>query len=464
MESLNYFIQTSKIKLEESDNIQFSFLNATIKTEKTAKPKTQNSLVIQIQGEVKAHDSASEAARYSRPTLLVTLGILSFFSGRDFTVYQITESSSNITTQVPPQENFVARCIFNDSDYSKDIKTLCNNINNNTPHQNSLLFSLLDRWRKAQSQLIESEGQGLLEDESLLSFFHVIELLSTEYSPTQKLEADEKISSFLDDLVTNTFKHSGPSAKQKILEKTKLITSILANGDLFSIASKINYMLEELNLLDDRTKNLVQKLVQARNSIAHGRQVFIDRFIWPLPPFFMLHSDLLNLGEIIRTFTARIIAKHYGLEHWQSEWIESLSTLSPPPHIIRTFISNGDYKKIDTENFHKGTIDLITPCSITESYINKHISFPDFERTMEKHAANIMTSNPETSGTDPLYIAIFLADAQAPLLAGLCRRYIQDNYASTSILKDCLRFLEHYGIDTPWFREWVATGINRKTE
>lgn len=464
LKSPNNFIQTSKIKLEESDNIQFSFLNATIRTEKTVKPKIQNSLVIQIQGEVKTHDSASEAARYSRPTLLVTLGILSFFSGRDFTVYQITESSSNITTRVLPQENLVARCIFNGSDHSKDIKTLCNNINNKTPHQNALLFSLLDRWRKAQSQLIESEGQGLLEDESLLSFFHVLELLSTEYSPTQKLEADEKISSFLDDLVTNTFKYSGPSAKQKISEKTKLITSILANGDLFSIASKINYMLEKLNLLDDRTKNLVQKLVQARNSIAHGRQVFIDRFIWPLPPFFMLHSDLLNLGEIIRTFTARIIAKHYGLEHWQSEWIESLSTISPPPHVIKTFISNGDYKKIDTENFHKGTIDLITPSSITEAYINKHISFPDFEQTMGGHTANIMASTPETSDTEPLYIAIFLADAQSPLLADLCRRHIQDNYASTSTLKDCLRFLEYYGIDTPWFREWVATGINRKTE
>lgn len=273
LKSLNNFIHTSKIKLKESDDVQFSFLNATIKTERTTKPKIQNSLAIQIRGEVKDHDSASESARYSRPTLLVTLGILSFFSGRDFTVYQITESSSNITTQVPAKENLVARCIFNGTDCSKDIKALCNNINSNTPHQNTLLFSLLDRWRKAQSQLIESEGQGLLEDEYLLSFLHVLELLSIEYSPIQKLESDEKISSSLDDLITNTFKYSGPSAKQKISEKTKLITNILANGDLFSIASKINYMLEKLNLLDERTMNLVQKLVKARNSIAHGRQV-----------------------------------------------------------------------------------------------------------------------------------------------------------------------------------------------
>ena len=48
---------------------------------------------------------------------------------------------------------------------------------------------MLDRWRKAQGQLIESDEQGLYEDEALLSFFHTLELLVSEYQKKQKPHA-----------------------------------------------------------------------------------------------------------------------------------------------------------------------------------------------------------------------------------------------------------------------------------
>lgn len=456
---LRKFIHTYSIPLEEECEIQFSFLNVTVKTERRDGPKDQRALNITIQGEAEVYDSVIESSRYSRPSLLVTLGVLSFMSGRAFTVYDVTNNSAGFSEEFPLPENLAARFFLKNQDYSNALEAVCCSINNEKSHRNTLLFSLLDRWRKALGQLIDSEGQGLLEDESLLSFFHVLELLAAEYNSAQQRDADEKIALFLEGLMVDTLKLSGPSLEQKIKEKTKIIKSLLLGGDLMSITSKINYMLEMLGLLDERTKNLVKRLVDARNSIAHGRQVFRDRVIWPLPPFFMLHSDFIDLGGIISVLTARVIAKHYDLELWGGEWSEVLSTLSPPPHVIKKFIKNGVYKDIDAEHFCAGLTDQVTPASIIEAYINGYIDFFELEQSLGCHVESIMALESEVETDDKLYMRIILADAEDELVAGYCRQSIKKDCISKSLLKDYLRRLEHYKVNPLWFRNWVVGGM-----
>jgi hypothetical protein len=456
---LRKFVHTYKVPLEDVCDIQFSFLNVTVKTEKLGGSKNQLALNITIQGEAEAYDSVVESSRYSRPSLLVTLGVLSFISGRAFTVYDVTNSSSSFFDNVPSAESLTARFVLNNLDYSSALEAICCSINNEKSHKNTLLFSLLDRWRKALSQLIESEGQGLLEDESLLSFFHVLELLAAEYNNDQQRDADEQISLFLNGLMVDTLKLSGPSLDQKIKEKTKIIKSLLLGSDLMSVASRINYMLGMLGLLDERTKNLVKRLVDARNSIAHGRQVFRDRVTWPLPPFFMLHSDFIDLGGIISVLTARVIARHYDLELWGSEWGEVLSTLSPPPHVVKKFISDESYKGIEVESFCAGLTDQVTPASIIETYINGYIDFSELEQSLGCHVEGIMALTSEAESDDKLYMRIFLADANDSLVAEYCRKSLNMDCVSRSLLKDCLRCLEHYKVKTSWFRNWVVGGM-----
>ena len=185
-------LSTFNLPLTEEALVQFSFANVLVETVDSSYEEYEKEIQISIQEEVEIFDSAQESSRYSRPKLLVALGVLSFITGRHFSVYEITSSRFSVSK---PQENEIGevKCFFDGSDYSNELEVICNNINDETYSKNTLLFSLLDRWRKAQYQLIESDEQGLFEDESLLSFFHILELLVSEYQNEQKDEAKGKI-------------------------------------------------------------------------------------------------------------------------------------------------------------------------------------------------------------------------------------------------------------------------------
>lgn len=456
-------ISTFSIPLEPEDNIQFCFLNVVAETIKSAKSNGQVLLRIKIYEKIETFDSVHESSRYSRPRFIVALGILSFVSGRDFTVYDTIESSSSIVGDNIFYGETETRCHFVGCDYSMDLKAICQTINSETSSQNTLLFSLLDRWRKAQHQLLDSEGQGLFEDESLLSFFHVLELLVSEYQRKQITEAENKISSFLSDLIGSTFKHRGSSFDDKLREKTRAMKDILLSGDLLSAGSKISYMLEQQGLLDDRVQHLIQELIFARNSIAHGRQVFRDSLIWPLPPYFMLHSNHFNLGNFIRVLTAKVIASHYRLKLWDDEWSDALLALSPPINIIKKFIKCKAYEGLTTEQFCSGEADFVTPASIIEAYIKRKIKLSDVEKTLEAHIENITIDEDVLGAGEPIYIMIVLADVENPELSEFCKIGIQKIYDSRTFdrsnIKDYLRFLEYYDVKPRWFREWIVGGM-----
>lgn len=456
-------LSTFNFPIDEEALVQFSFANVLVQTVDSSSEDSEKEIRISIQEEVEVFDSAHESARYSRPKLLVALGVLSFISGRHFSVYEVTSSSSSVSN-VKENEIKEVKCFFDGNDYSNQLEVICNNINTETVSKNTLLFSLLDRWRKAQHQLIESEGQGLFEDESLLSFFHILELLVSEYQDEQKTEAKEKIDIFLNDLMSTTFKYRGPSLEGKINEKNKVLKDILLSGDLMSVGSRINYMFEKQGLIDERVQYLLEELIAARNSIAHGRQVFRDRLIWPLPPFFMLHANHFNLGYFICILTARSIACHYKLDLWKSEWEDVLNELSPPLDVVRSFIKNKRYQDLPTESFFSGDIDRVTPASIVDAYIKGKIKFPDFESCFIEHINDInLTDEDVTCIGEPLYILMFLADSESKEVSEYSKKNIQSIYDNKSFsmpnIKDYLRFVEHYNIKLNWFREWIFGGM-----
>lgn len=456
-------VSTFSIPLELEEDIQFSFLNVVAETVTSDRSKAQVLLRIRIYGKIETFDSVHESSRYSRPRFIVALGVLSFISGRDFTVYDIIESSSSVMDESIFYKSIGARCHIYGYDYSSDLSAICQIINNETSSQNTLFFSLLDRWRKAQHQLLESEGQGLFEDESLLSFFHVLELLVSEYQPEQTTEAEGKITSFLIDLIGGTFKNVGSSLDQKVKEKTRIMKDILLAGDLLSIGSRISYMLEKQGLLEDRVQYLIRELILARNSIAHGRQAFRESLIWPLPPYFMLHSNHFNLGNLIRVLTAKVIASHYQLKLWADEWGEALLSLSPPVDIIQDFINCKAYESLSTSQFCSGKVNSVTPSSIVEAYIKRKIKLSDVENSLKGHIENIITCKDMVGAGDPVYIMIFLADVENPELSEFCKFNIQKIYDSRSFdrsnIKDYLRFLEYYGVKPSWFRAWIVGGM-----
>ena len=264
--------------------------------------------------------------------------------------------------------------------------------------------------------------------------------------------------------MSTTFKYRGSSLEVKINEKSKVLKDILLSGDLMSVGSRINYMFEHQGLLDERVQYLLQELIAARNSIAHGRQVFRERLIWPLPPFFMLHANHFDLGYFISILTARSIACHYKLNLWKSEWEEVLDKLSPPLDVVKSFIRKECYRGLSFERFYNGDIDRVTPASILNAYIKGKIKFLDFESCFIEHIKNINLNDDNVIGVgDPLYILIFLADSKIEDLSEYSKKNIQSIYDNKSFylsnIKDYLRFIEHYDIKSNWFREWIVGGM-----
>lgn len=456
------------LSLDKDVLVQFSFANILVETVDSSSELLKKEMRISIQEKIDIFDSVHESARYSRPKLLVVLGVLSFITGRNFSVYEVTDSISSVSNV---KENKIkeVKCIIDGVDYSNQLEAICNSINSETDLKNTLFFSLLDRWRKAQYQLIESEGEGLFEDESLLSFFHILELLVSEYQDEQKAEAIEKIDIFINELMSTTFKYRGPSLDGKVNEKNKVLKEILLSGDLISIGSKINYMFEKQGLLDERVQYLLQELIAARNSIAHGRQVFRESLIWPLPPFFMLHVNHFNLGYFICILTARSIACHYKLDLWKCEWESILQKLPPPLDVIKSFIKNKRYQGLSTERFYSGDIDHVTPASIVYAYVKGKIKFTDFESCFIEHINYINLACENTTGIDePLYILIILADSGIKEVSEYSKRNIQSIYDNKSFfmsnIKDYLRFVEHYSIKSNWFRKWIVEGMRYESK
>ncbi len=148
------------LSLDKDVLVQFSFANILVETVDSSSELLKKEMRISIQEKIDIFDSVHESARYSRPKLLVVLGVLSFITGRNFSVYEVTDSISSVSNV---KENKIkeVKCIIDGVDYSNQLEAICNSINSETDLKNTLFFSLLDRWRKAQYQLIESEGEGL---------------------------------------------------------------------------------------------------------------------------------------------------------------------------------------------------------------------------------------------------------------------------------------------------------------
>ncbi len=446
---------TFYISNEENITIEFFFSDVHVVS-------NSDNLMIHILTSVEDFDSAIESSRYSRPKLLITLGILSFFTGKNYSVYQIDKSSSSkvIKANSSENKNYSFLFITKDNDYTKDIKIVCKKIDSEALFKNTLLFSLLDRWRKAQYQYNESEGQGLFEDESLLSYFHVLELLVSEYQKSQKQDAEDKFSEFLESLLESTYKFRGVALKNKRQEKFKKLKDIFLSSDMLTIGSKINYMLASQGILNNRVQYLVEELIGARNSIAHGRQVFRDNMIWPLPPFFMLHQHHFDLVSFIEVLSARSIALHYGLRIWEEEWNSIVDNLPPPLDIVSNFIKERKFIGLLSSEYSLGVIDNVTPFAIFDCYLKNKINFKELETCLSEFLKN--TGVTEENSEEVFYISIVLSDSKNADISEKCKSLISEinvkNIYCFSSVKDYLRYLEHYNIHPKYFREWIENG------
>jgi hypothetical protein len=323
-------------------------------------------LNISIETELDSYESVSECAMYARPRLLIIQGILSFLLQKAFVPFQ-SHTGHHEKTALNKVES--RKFFYAGSDYLPYLDKIVAFLESVQPTDQRLFFSLIDRYRKALFLEIESEDSMVHDDEILLSYFHILELLAGKYYPQQKATALESINQFTMSFLQKTYLIEGNHLQSELNSKQKLVESILIPN--ISVGSKIMYMLNQQKLLTKRLKSFIAATIKDRNNVAHGKQVYQKRLIFPVPQFFPLIKNRQYHPEMIRVLSGRVIAIFLGLDHLKDKWQIIDENLLPTLEEIRIFLKDKRYKTLSIEDFYAGKGADITPYSLAYYLLNK---------------------------------------------------------------------------------------------
>lgn len=422
---------------------------------------SEGQLIIESIKDIDEIDGPHEIKRYIRPDLLVIEGILSYFTGRLFTVYQLTRSELQIVddnSKLPEEEISQGKFLFGGYDYSNDLNVLLEKLEKR--EYRSLVITLLDRWRKALYMEFESEV-NTFHDEAILTHFHIFELLVGYYYEDFKKEAHEKTKEFLISFASETLNQRGNNLENTVNSKFNLLKEILVSDEA-SITTKINYFLKKYGLLDDQTYALINKLVKIRNSIAHGRITYKDKFMWPLPPFFNLTNESHVITSQVSIMTARAIALHLGLDAWKEEWEDTHRSLPPSEEVLLQFIKNEtEHAKVSSSGLLSGQYKNITVFSIINFFIEnqKKCSVLDLERLLSKTIKEIPINEDNCWQLYPA--SVLLCDSEDQELSCIVKKNVelahQNDWYGYSNVKDIIRYFDYYGITVQWLYTWIQS-------
>lgn len=430
--------------------------------EETTEEENTKTIVIEIEIEIEIESNVShstlvtEVSAKARSRYLVILGILSFFTGEIFSVNQVKSWYKSVENIKKPNK---AKTLFihDGIDKTNDLNKLLSFIDTSKEAKEAdkrLVFSLFDRWRKALLMETDSYETFLYEDEAMLAYYHILELLSSEYSSQLNKDTETLVNSFLDDLFSNTFHLTGSNLEGIKKGKKKSILKEMPHND---IKIKIFYMLNQFQMLNDKSKEIVERLIKDRNAVAHGRLVYQDSFIFPLPPFFPIVKDIFNEIEISKIISARVIASHLKLDIWTKEWEELLGNLQETYESINNFIQNKCYQNISSQDFILGVNNNIKPYDIYYYTVAGKIKLKKLQEILCKTVIEIDVN--KDNALELLGSCILLSDCSDDKLREKCRFIIKTSYENEWIdsidLGDVLPYLEHKGFNVEYVREFL---------
>jgi hypothetical protein len=351
------FVSQRYLTLNRKINLTFTFEQCIVHTIQ-AIPTIQNEesfelgyLQLSIEFELKDYESFTDAPIFIRPMYLSLLGIISFLVGEPFTVFNTAPFSidcidGNILDKLKAGKR--NKLVIDDVDLTDNLNEFLDKLEELKEHEKNLVFSLLDRWRKARYMQEESHDSFLYEDEATLSYFHVLELLGDVYSEHLLMKAENLIRDF-----SNTFNSSILSLHMNALEsennaKFKLLSGILLKD--ISVTSKVLSFLKHFKLYDNRMAFWIRNLVEARNSVAYGRRVHYTKAIFPVKPFFPLISNNLYTLDFLRILTAKAISSHIGISLYSKDWDEIKDFLLDDDFATKIFLKEEFKRK---ENLNK---------------------------------------------------------------------------------------------------------------
>lgn len=416
-------------------------------------PSDYGYLKISVESNLKDYESITDSAIFSRSKYLVALGVASFVIDEPLDVFGSTSKSYVFEGS---SESLESRFIIDGVDNTKYLTEIIEKLNAMKKHESELFFSLLDRWRKARFMEKDSETSLIYTDEATLAYFHVLELLGDLYSKELKTRSDVLISSFVEEYNEEVLSLSGQSLENENNSKAKLLSSLLSKD--LSVTGKILYLLKKYDLYSNQTAFWIKNLVEARNSVAHGRRVFYDKSIFPVQPFFPLVADTIYPLQFVRVLAANVISKHLGVNLYSNDWNIVETFLIKDAHETKEYLSSGSFKLLD-EIY--GAEENIVNGGISSFVLNKKISANqcvDFYRFYLTH---------EIENQDFLYsniysiIILFESITESELSEMLKQAILNAHTLECNIdlkFRDTMYFLEFHGFETPKLEALIQSG------
>lgn len=415
-------------------------------------------LIIDSYCQIEDYDRITEIAAVTRPNILVMLGIISFVTGKALTPFGFYHSIQNVAKALPEGDPPAAKLWLDEVDYSVPLAEMLQAMAALPEAKQTLMYSLLDRWRKSTFLDEESEDSYLYEDEAILACFHILELLGKEYSAVLDQEIKEKVEIFTTD-VLNLFYIGGPEETSKL---HKLVDSTLEQHKV-KVKPRILRMLQELGLLEPKSRALVDRFLDHRNAIAHGRvNLYEDKAIFPLKPFFTHMKNIYEDIETIRIVCARVIAAYLGVSLWSAEWKEVIAQEVAPYEQVQQFNRQRQYAQLTWQQYEQGGPSGISVYTLLHYYRLGKLALPSFALSLGGYIQQVELS--EDNSMLVLYIASILADSVDEATAGKARELLQtlhkSEYQARHEFRDVLKELTYQGRPPQWLKQFLIEKAN----
>lgn len=410
-------------------------------------------LCISIEIQLEDFESVLDGAAYARPRLLIIFGILTFLTQELFTPFESYSSSTSVGTL---KKRKIHKFKFNKLNYLLEFKKIALLTEFQDESEKRLFYSLIDRYRKALYLEEESEGNMIHDDEVLLSYFHILELLSDRYYTQQKRAAFQLIHQFTDKLLKDIYLLEGNQLQEELSAKRSLVKNVFKSE--LPVGSKIMYMFKEQGILTYRLKSLISELIKDRNSVAHGRQVYQERVIFPVPPFFPIIRNRGYSFEVLRILSGRAISLFIKINHFKQEWEEVDRALMPTFDELSLFINEKKYEKLPIDDFYSGKINDITPHTLAYYLLNKKLKAKNAIPVLSNIIMNYREIEDEI--TELVLAVILIVDNSKGELKEKCIDIIKlssnKDWLPLFKMRDILSYLEYLEHEPKTLREMIT--------
>lgn len=377
---------------------------------------------------IRSFEGLSGSSVKHRPQVIKILNILSFFTGSTITIYDIFSQTTSKNEYSEKFINIKNNYIVHDE---VDLTPALENFKKRYEKKEFVINSLLNLWAKATYLLTIDDFRVLLLDEATLNYIQIIEILSDD----TKLEYEKIINKKAEELVTRYY--------NEILFDEHIITSEIQsnfknikkelNGVGVSFKTKVKYFCKKMGLLDDKISNLIEKIVDIRNNIAHGKIVDYDIMEYPWSPFMNKVEKNRNIAKIIEVFSRICIGRYIHINIFDEEWNDIKKYYIPESdRIIKSFLKGELVKKREEILFGRDSSYNIKFNNIFEYYVNNKKS--TFEEVENGIGTEFLKIDLEGELIDYFEIAVILADST------------NENISTHSkkIIKKCLENQEYY--------------------